>query len=113
MLSDKPMAVTNLGAEWVLWLLVLLSIVSVGIAIERGIFFSARRLADSDAVAKLILKGDFGAAQGAVEGQQGMEADGARPAIESAPRGVAAVEEVIEAQLARSRLDYERNLAFL
>ena len=35
---------TLLGAEWVLWLLIILSIVSIGVMVERFLFFRARRL---------------------------------------------------------------------
>jgi biopolymer transport protein ExbB len=113
MLTTKLLAVTNLGAEWVLWLLVLLSIASVAVMIERGLFFATRRLAAADDVAERVLQGDLGAARAAVAGRAGMEASVLRAALDHAPKGPEAVAEVITAQLDRSRLEYERRLAFL
>ena len=43
MLTQKLLAVTQLGADWVLWLLIALSVVSVGVMLERAAFFLARR----------------------------------------------------------------------
>src|SRR6266496_1442487 len=70
MLTQKLLAVTNLGADWVLWLLVLLSIVSVGVMLERAAFFLARRVADADALSARLLAGDLAGARQAVDGRQ-------------------------------------------
>jgi biopolymer transport protein ExbB len=113
MLTQRLLAITTLGADWVLWLLLGLSFVSVAIMIERALFFGSRRLAAVDGVARLLLAGDLAAAVAAVEGRQGMEADVVRAAVENAGRGDAAVEEVVAARVERARLDYERRLAFL
>jgi biopolymer transport protein ExbB len=113
MLTQKLLAVTNLGADWVLWLLVVLSVVSVGIMIERAVFFSVRRLRDADALSRRLLAGDLAGARDALGDRQGMEADVVRAAVEHAAKGPQAVAEVVSAQLERSRLDYERRLAFL
>ena len=51
MIVQKLLAIVNLGAAWVLWLLIGLSVVSVGIMIERGAFFLGRRLPNRDALA--------------------------------------------------------------
>src|SRR5690606_10623057 len=52
--GGKPRTVMNLtqelvdialwGAEWVLWLLLVLSVLSIGVMIERGLFLRQRRL---------------------------------------------------------------------
>jgi len=42
MLSEQFVAFAQLGAEWVLWLLILLSVISVGIMIDRAIWFQKR-----------------------------------------------------------------------
>jgi biopolymer transport protein ExbB len=41
-LSEQFVAFAQLGAEWVLWLLILLSVISVGIMIDRAIWFQKR-----------------------------------------------------------------------
>jgi len=113
MLTERILAVTNLGAEWVLWLLVGLSVASVAIMIERGIFFAARRLPETDGLSRQLLAGDFGGALASVERKTGMEADVVRAALEHAAKGPEAVEEVVAARVERARLDYEKRLAFL
>jgi biopolymer transport protein ExbB len=113
MLTQKLLAITQTGADWVLWLLVILSVISVGIMLERAVFFLSRRIADPDQLSRLLLRGDFAGAVAAVDGHRGMEADVVRAVAEHAARGAAAVAEVVSAQVARSRLDYEARLAFL
>lgn len=113
MLTEKLLAFTTAGAEWVLWLLLLLSVVSVAVMIERAVFFARRRLPEPDRLARLLLEGDLAAARAAVQDRQGMEAEVARAAIDNAARGPGAVAEVVNAQLERARLEYERRLAFL
>jgi biopolymer transport protein ExbB len=113
MLTQKLLAVTNLGADWVLWLLAVLSVLSVAIMIERAVFFLSRRLPDPDALTRRLLAGDLTGARQAVDGQHGMEADVVRAAVEHAAKGPDAVAEVVSGQLERSRLEYERRLAFL
>ena len=113
MLTQKLLAVTPLGADWVLWLLVLLSVISVGVMLERAAFFLVRRSSDQDALARRLLAGDFAGAREAVAGRRGMEAEVVRAAVEHAAKGPDAVAEVVNAHLERSRLDYEERLAFL
>jgi biopolymer transport protein ExbB len=113
MLSSKLLALTNLGADWVLWMLVALSIASVGIMIERAAFFLARGALDLDGVQRRLLAGDLTGAAGAVEGRRGMEADVVRAAVTHAAKGADAVREVVSATIELSRIEYERRLAFL
>ena len=42
-LTQKLLAFTLLGAEWVLWLLIFLSVISLAIAIERGLYYFSLR----------------------------------------------------------------------
>src|SRR5690348_6505904 len=64
-LTDQLLAFTGLGAEWVLWLLVILSIGSVSIMIERARYFATRRI-DVEALARdvraAVRKGEVDAA---------------------------------------------------
>jgi biopolymer transport protein ExbB len=113
MLSQKLLLLTNLGAEWVLWLLIALSVASVGVILERAAFFIARRPRSPDDVARRLLAGDLSGAAAAVEGRSGMEADVVRAAVTHAAKGAEAVREVISGTIERSRVEYERNLGFL
>lgn len=113
MLSHKLLALTNLGAEWVLWILLTLSIISVGVMLERAAFFLARRARDADSLARLLLAGDLAGAARAVEGRRGMEADVVRAAVTHARMGPDALREVVSGTIERARVDYEQRLAFL
>ncbi len=113
MLSQKLLVLTNLGAEWVLWLLAALSVASVGVMIERAAFFLTRRPHDADDLARRLLAGDLAGAAEAVEGRSGMEAEVVRAAVAHAEKGAEAVREVISATIERARVEYERRLAFL
>src|SRR6476659_5074090 len=44
MLSEQFVAFAQLGAEWVLWLMIGLSVLSVGIMIDRALWFQRRNL---------------------------------------------------------------------
>jgi biopolymer transport protein ExbB len=113
MISNRLLALTHLGAEWVLWLLVLLSIASVGVMIERAAFFLARRLRGGDDVSRRLLAGDLAGAAAAVAGREGLEAAVVRAVVEHAARGSQSVREVVAATIERGRIEYERRLAFL
>jgi biopolymer transport protein ExbB len=113
MLTQQLLTITQLGAEWVLWLLVTLSVVSIAVAIERVWFFLAHRTSRQDRIAQLLLAGDLAAARQAIAGRRGIEADVVRAAVDHAAMGADAVAEVVTGRIERSRLDYERRLAVL
>jgi biopolymer transport protein ExbB len=113
MIIEKLLSIVNLGAAWVLWLLVGLSVISVGIMIERSAFFLGRRMPGPDALGALLLGGDLKAARQAVADRNGIEAEVVRAALDQAGRGADSVAKVVDAQIKRARLDYEARLAFL
>jgi biopolymer transport protein ExbB len=113
MLSNRLLALTDLGAEWVLWILLLLSVVSVGVMIERAAFFASRRLRDADEIGRRLLAGDLDGAAGAVSGKPGLEAEVVRAAVANAAKGPQAVREVVAGTVERVRIQYELRLAFL
>jgi biopolymer transport protein ExbB len=112
-LTRKLLGVTLGSAEWVLWLLAVLSILSIAVALERLLFFSSHRLPDAEALGVRLARGELDAVKAAISGQKGMEAAVVREAIESAAKGPDAVEEIIAAAVAREKPQYERFLSFL
>ena len=87
MIVQKLLAIVNLGAAWVLWLLIALSVISVGIMIERGAFFLGRRLPDREALAGWLLGGSLAKARAAVaERERDRGRGGARGAGPGRPR---------------------------
>ena len=113
MLTTRILSFTNVGAEWVLWLLVALSLASVTVMVERAIFFAARRRLDVDALVPVLLAGDFARAREVVGDRPGVEADVVRAAAQHSAMGAEALAEVVSGTIARARIEYERRLAFL
>jgi biopolymer transport protein ExbB len=113
MLTTKILSFTNVGAEWVLWLLIALSIASVAIMIERAVFFAARKKVDVDALVPVLLAGELTKARDAVGDRPGVEADVVRAAAANASLGAEALAEVVAGTVERARIEYERRLAFL
>jgi len=113
MIVQKLLAIVNLGAAWVLWLLIVLSVVSVGVMIEREGFYLGRRLPNPGALARWLLGGDFDKAREAVGDRDGIEAEVVRAALGQADNGPDSVAKVVDAQIKKSRLEYEARLAFL
>ncbi len=105
-----------LGAEWVMWILVVLSLVSISIMIERTIFFFGLRpkvAALIDDLHKLLLKGDIEGARKHVEKMKGVAPAVARIALADAERGPISVEEAAASAMIREKLRLEKNLAYL
>jgi len=112
-LSRKLLGVTLTSAEWVLWLLVVLSVLSIALMLERAVYFATHRLPDSELLALKLSRGEFDAVRTAIQGKKGMEAAVIRDALASTAQGPDTVEQVIASTVARERPQYERYLSFL
>jgi len=112
-LTTKLLRLTLGSAEWVLWLLIALSVVSFAVMLERAVFFTTQRLRNGELLETSLLHGEFDQAAKAIEGQSGLEAVVVREMLLAAPQGPDTVEEVLLSVLARERARYERFLAFL
>ena len=114
-LTQKFLAFTLLGAGWVLWLLVGLSIVSVAIMFERALYLSSRKLPDGllAELKKLLFDGNVDGARKLLSGRGGIEAQVALEGLEQLPRGAGAVAEAMTGARTRERLHLERYLAIL
>jgi biopolymer transport protein ExbB len=110
---DKLSAVINLGAGWVLWLLFALSIISIGVMVERAVFYLGRRLPGLDALGAALLSGHTELASAAIAGRVGLEVAVVRAALDNANSGPDSIAKIVAAQIKMTRLDYEARLAFL
>ena len=113
MIAQKLLAFTLLGANWVLWLLLALSVVSVAVMIERAVYFGRRRMSGRfPALLDLIHRGDL---KGAAELATGdaMEAEVVRAAVRAASGGSEAVEKAAQSTIDRRRIEYEQWLFVL
>jgi len=105
-----------LGAEWVMWVLIVLSLLSISIMVERVIFFFGQCPDITELVAemrkKLVAK-DISGARDLVEKTKGVAPAICRAALVEAERGAESVDEAAAGALIREKLRLERNLAFL
>ena len=115
-LTERLLSLTLVGSEWVLWLLLLLSVLSVAVMIERAIQLSGRPLdleaLGGDLVNKLS-DGQTAAARQVLSGWRAPEAAIALAGIDQFDRGAAAVSAAMASAKSRLRMDLERNLGVL
>jgi biopolymer transport protein ExbB len=105
-----------LGAEWVLWILVALSLTCLAIMLERGIVFarlSSRFETLQDRLRQLLRRDDLDGAVAFLDTQRSVEAAVAHAGLSVADRGPACAEDTLGGVRIRERLGLERNLSFL
>ena len=113
MIAEKLLAFTLLGAGWVLWLLLVLSVLSVAVMVERALYFGRRRMsATFPELLKRCQGGDLPGAA-ALATSDSMEAEVVRTAAGVAPGGQEAVEKAVQSTIERRRLEYEQWLFVL
>jgi biopolymer transport protein ExbB len=117
LLGQKLLSFALLGAEWVLWLLVALSVVCVAIAIERVIFGALNRTPRGpldQALARFLKGGSPAELTQALAGMKGIEARVLAAGMESAAEGGAdSAEEAIAGTILFERMRLERGLIVL
>jgi biopolymer transport protein ExbB/TolQ len=104
---------TRAGAEWVMLVLVALSVASVALIVERLVFFRRHGRGTTPDLLPLLAGGKLEEAQMRVGGRPGMEAQVARAALAAAAGGPGAVDQAVACAIASARPAYERSLSFL
>lgn len=115
-LTNEFLKFSLLGAEWVLWLLVILSVLSVYVMIERALFFRGVSGADKEIRRKLIsqlAEGDREAAAKTVKDANGPGGRMVREMLEQADYGGEAIDAAMNAVRPEERVRLGRNLSFL
>ncbi|MCA9603277.1 MAG: MotA/TolQ/ExbB proton channel family protein, partial [Myxococcales bacterium] len=105
-----------LGAGWVMWLLVLLSIVGLMIILERAYYLFASRddiQALKNDLLGLLRKKDVDGAKKRLAESRSLEARIVSAGLEAHDDGAASAEERMGSATLLARLHMERNLAFL
>lgn len=115
-IQERLTAFAMLGAGWVMWLLVVLSVVSLAIILERAYYFfssrgDARKLQDQ--LRKHLQNGDLDKAQTQLNAAPGPEARVVSAGLVAAGDGPASAEEAMAGERGVVRASMERNLAFL
>jgi len=113
---DKLLGMTLLGTEWILWLLIFASIVSVAIMIERAAFFSKMKLnfADfSDKLSRALADDNLEAAKSLCEESPALECQVALRGFECVKKGERAQRETMEGFIIGQRQVLDRGLVVL
>lgn len=113
MLTERLLSFTLMGPEWILWLLIVLSVLSIAIIFERTIFFAQHRLPLADTLVVQLLQGDMAAVQASLVGRRGLQAAVLRVGIDGASGPPEVAAELMAATVARERRRYERGMGFL
>jgi biopolymer transport protein ExbB/TolQ len=115
-LQDAFLQLALLGANWVLWILVALSIASVTVVIERWLYFRSIAERDTAMLKPLALK----LADDDLEGAAALVKSGTAPGermiaamLEVASRGSNSAKAVMEGNRMAEKMRLERNLGFL
>jgi biopolymer transport protein ExbB len=104
------------GAAWVLWFLIALSVLSVGVAIERAFVFRKTRGNLTYLVPelrKLLRRDEHERARQLLEGEVGVEARVVAAGLAESDLGSAAAEEAMAAAMGLERKHLEKRLLFL
>ncbi len=117
MLEEQMMKFALLGAEWVMWLLVLLSFLVMAVAVERQIFVWRNRSPRKElqrALGTFLEGGSAAALEETLRQTEGLEARILASGVRAHPYGGnAAAEEAIAGTLTFERLRLERGLIVL
>jgi biopolymer transport protein ExbB len=115
-IQQRLTAFAMLGAGWVMWLLVALSVVAVAIILERLYVFASTR-DDIDKLRGDLLrylgKSDIAEADKRLRDSRSFEAMVALAALQAAGDGPQAANERMQGEQQIARMHMERNLAFL
>ncbi len=113
MIIEKLLKVALLGASWVMYLMIALSVFSIGAMTERWWFF-ARRNVDADSVEEGLLKhleeGDREGAQQLLDKAKArsFEAEALAPALRYLDAGAEAFSDCVDGELIKVRQELER-----
>ena len=115
-LVQKLLSLPVFRSEWVLWLLLGLSLLSVAVMVERWIFYRMRKVNfDSlrDEFVKLLDKGDFEDAAKLLAKTNSLETNVVLAGLRGYSKGPESVEDLLSGAMSREKSFYERRLAIL
>lgn len=106
---------SELGAEWVMWLLLALGLVMIILFFERLVLFRKTSV-DAPKMARDLVqaldKNDFGAAEAVVQAGVAMEERVLADVLQVADRGPQVAEQILQSGIVRERQRYERFLSY-
>jgi biopolymer transport protein ExbB/TolQ len=115
-LVQRLLSLPVFRSEWVLWLLLALSLLSVAVMVERWFFYRKRKInfeAVKDEFSKYLDKGDFDAAAKLLAKYDSLETNVTLAGLRGYEKGPESVEDLIAGALSRGKSEYERRLSIL
>lgn len=116
MLTSLLLQVTLIGAEWVLWLLLILSMVSIALIVDRALYFYHHRIDGDELAARLegyLRNGEVRAAWDLVKDSDCIECEVVSAGLAALRRGATACGEAMLAAKARMRPVLDARLSVL
>lgn len=113
---ETLLGVTLLGSEWVLWLLLVLSVISIALIAERTIFFIGLKTDFAELTSKLrdsFVSNSFTDLKAYIQNQKNPESKVLEAGLQYEHVGPQAMEESMEAYLAGEKPRCEKFLTFL
>jgi biopolymer transport protein ExbB/TolQ len=115
-IQSKISSIASLGASWVMWLLVGLSVAGLAVALERVITYALRsdnlRKLKAEVLA-LLRRGDLTGARARLATSKAFEAEVVMATLEDPADGPASAEDRLNASAQLMKLRMEKRLAFL
>lgn len=105
-----------LGAEWVMWLLVVLSVISIAVMVDRAMWFRQREtdtVAAKDQIRAAFGGGDLGALAKSWKASQSIALQVAARGLEAVGGGAAAAAEAMHGERVRWKTQADKNLIIL
>ncbi len=115
-LVQKMLGITVLGTEWVLWLLIVLSIVSLAVIFERAMFFYKMNLdmtLFTEKLTKLLEANDWAGIASLCEESPSLASQTVKRGVEARSRGVHAMEEAMMGFMIGQRQKLDQGLMIL
>ena len=116
MIVKYLLKIAMLGSSWVMYLLLALSVASIGAMVERWWYFRKRGSEGDelgDELCHLLENGDREKAQKLLDGSATVEAEVLRASLRWAHGGPAALEAAIDGEMTKRRRDLERGMTLL
>ncbi len=116
MIVKYLLKIAMLGSAWVMYLLLALSVASIGAMVERWLYFRKRGTDGEDVgdeLCKLLEHGEEDKAQALLDTSPTLEAEVLRASLRWAKGGPAALESAIDGEMIKRRRELERGMTLL
>jgi biopolymer transport protein ExbB len=113
---DKLLGIVSLGSEWVLWLLMALSVISLGVIVERLIYYARIRLDFvnfSREITRRLIDDDIDGIKGMCSTSQSIESQTILRGLEYKDRGVEAMDQSMTGFLFGEKQKLDHGLVIL